>query len=50
VSALVGGYHLAFLLGAIFSVAGAAIGTFLLHEQKLPEAELAVEPLPASEY
>jgi len=43
VSALVGGYHLAFLLGAIFAVLGAAIGVSLLREQPMPVPHLLAE-------
>jgi EmrB/QacA subfamily drug resistance transporter len=42
-SALVGGYHLAFLLGAIFSVAGATLGVGLLHEAPMPQMHMGPE-------
>ena len=34
--ALTGGYHAAFLVGAIFAVAAATIGGLLFREQKMP--------------
>ncbi|HEY3922491.1 MAG TPA: DHA2 family efflux MFS transporter permease subunit [Gaiellaceae bacterium] len=42
-SALVGGYHLAFLLGAIFAVAGAALGVLLLREAPMPQMHMGPE-------
>jgi hypothetical protein len=48
VSALTGGYHLAFLLGAIFAATAAVLGATLLREPS-PQAEAARagEPAPA---
>ena len=48
--ALVGGYHLAFLVGALFAVAAAAIGASILREGPVAahghaEPEAAVEPV-----
>jgi len=48
VAALTGGYHLAFLLGAVFAAAAAAIGVALLRESapahhEAPAGELAAE-------
>jgi EmrB/QacA subfamily drug resistance transporter len=53
IDALTGGYHIAFLLGAVFAAAAAAIGGLLLrqgayavahaHEQEEPEREPAAE-------
>jgi EmrB/QacA subfamily drug resistance transporter len=42
-TALVGGYHLAFLVGAIFALAAAAIGALFLHESTAPEHAEAFE-------
>jgi len=44
-AALTGGYHVAFLLGALFALAAAAIGGLLLRNQPMPahEGEPAVE-------
>jgi MFS family permease len=49
IAALTGGYHLAFLLGAIFAAAAAIIGALLIRENAPaashePAAELATEP------
>jgi len=43
-SALTGGYHLAFLVGAIFAFAAAALGAFLLREAPAGAAERSHEP------
>jgi EmrB/QacA subfamily drug resistance transporter len=44
-AALTGGYHLAFLVGALFAFAAAAIGVLLLREQHMPAgAHGAPEP------
>ena len=40
-SALTGGYHLAFLVGALFALSAAAIGGLLLRNQALPAHEQA---------
>jgi len=44
-SALTGGYHVAFVIGALFAVAAAAIGATLLRTQVAPAHE--PEPSPA---
>jgi MFS family permease len=46
--ALTGGYHLAFLGGAIFAAAAAALGAFLLRPAAMPAAHGAMEE-PAAE-
>jgi hypothetical protein len=38
VAALTGGYHLAFLIGALFAFGAAAVGGLFLQEQGAPEA------------
>jgi EmrB/QacA subfamily drug resistance transporter len=43
IAALAGGYHLAFLLGAVFAVAAAVIGATLIRETA-PEREASAEP------
>jgi EmrB/QacA subfamily drug resistance transporter len=43
-SALTGGYHLAFLVGALFALGAAAIGGLLLRNQPMPGHEAAGEP------
>ena len=45
-AALAGGYHLAFLVGAIFAAAAAGIGAILLRERPdvEEEAEIGAEP------
>jgi EmrB/QacA subfamily drug resistance transporter len=43
-AALAGGYHLAFLVGAIFAVAAATIGALLLHEAPTGVHEAAPAP------
>jgi EmrB/QacA subfamily drug resistance transporter len=50
--ALTGGYHVAFVIGAIFAIAAAAVGGLLLRESAAPEAMAAeegatAEPAPA---
>jgi MFS family permease len=47
-SALVGGYHIAFMLGAIFAAVGAALGVGLLREVPMPQmhAESDIPGLP----
>ena len=51
VAALTGGYHLAFLVGALFAVAAAVLGAVLLRPRPAPgeHAEPALEPTPCSE-
>jgi len=44
-SALTGGYHVAFVIGALFAVAAAAIGATLLRTHMAPAHE--AEPAPA---
>jgi EmrB/QacA subfamily drug resistance transporter len=46
-AALVGGYHIAFLVGAIFALSGAAVGVTLLRTR--PQSVHAREPLGASQ-
>jgi MFS family permease len=46
-AALAGGYHIAFLVGAIFALTGAAVGVTLLRTR--PQAVHAGEPLGASQ-
>jgi EmrB/QacA subfamily drug resistance transporter len=48
-SALTGGYHLAFLVGALFAAGAAAIGGLLLRNQALPAHEEAPVGEPALE-
>jgi MFS family permease len=48
-SALTGGYHLAFLLGALFAAGAAAIGGLLLRNQSMPAHEEAPVGEPAFE-
>ena len=43
-AALTGGYHLAFLIGAVFAVCGAAIGAAFLRDAVVPAGAHAVEP------
>jgi hypothetical protein len=48
--ALTGGYHLGFLVGAIFTAAAAVLGALVLRPSATPahfEAEVAAEPEPA---
>jgi hypothetical protein len=49
--ALTGGYHLAFLVGALFAVTAAVLGAVLLCPRPVPgeHAEPALEPQPCSE-
>jgi hypothetical protein len=49
--ALTGGYHLAFLVGALFAVTAAVLGAALLRPRSAPteHVEPAVEPEPCSE-
>jgi EmrB/QacA subfamily drug resistance transporter len=47
-AALTGGYHLAFLLGAIFAAAAAVIGVTLLRENAPAAAQHAAEPVTES--
>jgi MFS family permease len=53
-TALTGGYHLAFLLGAVFAAAAAALGAFLLRPQTpqtAPARDEAIgEPAPCSAF
>jgi NhaP-type Na+/H+ or K+/H+ antiporter len=42
-TALTGGYHLAFLVGAVFAATGAALSATLLRGAKLPAHEPAGE-------
>jgi EmrB/QacA subfamily drug resistance transporter len=52
-AALTGGYHVAFLVGAIFALAAAALGALLLRVQMpeaAPEPEPAGEPAPCSSF
>ena len=49
VVALTGGYHVAFLAGAIFAAAAAALGAFLLRPAAMPAAQGAVEEELATE-
>ena len=44
-TALTGGYHAAFLVGALFAIAGAAIGGLLIRAEK--PAAMHAEPEPA---
>jgi MFS family permease len=46
--ALTGGYHLAFLVGALFAVAAAAVGAVLLREGKAAPAHRGDELVPAA--
>ncbi|MFL6020467.1 MAG: DHA2 family efflux MFS transporter permease subunit [Gaiellaceae bacterium] len=46
VVALTGGYHLAFLLGAIFAAAAAVVGALLLRTSDAPAPAHAGEPVP----
>src|SRR5213078_2533614 len=48
-SALTGGYHLAFLVGALFAMGAAAIGGLLLRNQPMPGHEEAPVGEPAFE-
>ena len=48
-AALTGGYHVAFLVGALFAFAAAAIGGLLLRNQELPGHEPAPSGVPALE-
>jgi len=48
VAALTGGYHLAFVAGAICAAAAAALGAFLLRPAPMPAAH-AAEREPATE-
>ncbi|HJS96621.1 MAG TPA: DHA2 family efflux MFS transporter permease subunit [Solirubrobacteraceae bacterium] len=43
-AALTGGYHLAFVIGAIFAVCGAAVGAFSLRDVTQPAGAHGVEP------
>jgi hypothetical protein len=43
--ALTGGYHLAFVIGAIFAVCGAAVGALLLRDAAQPVGAHGVEPV-----
>jgi EmrB/QacA subfamily drug resistance transporter len=43
-TALVGGYHLAFVVGAIFALAAAVVGAVFFRESPAPEHEAALEP------
>ena len=43
-SALTGGYHLAFLVGALFAGGAAAIGGLLLRNQPMPGARGKLRP------
>jgi EmrB/QacA subfamily drug resistance transporter len=45
--ALTGGYHVAFLLGAAFAFAGAALGATLLRDKAVPAHGAAPEAVPA---
>jgi hypothetical protein len=47
VAALTGGYHAAFLIGAIFAGSAAVIGGLLLRNQELPAHEAAPVGEPA---
>lgn len=49
--ALTGGYHLAFVVGALFAVTAAVVGAVLLRPRSMPSehAEPAVEPKPCGE-
>ena len=47
--ALTGGYHIAFLAGAIFAAAAAALGAFLLRPAEMPAAHGAVDEEAAAE-
>ena len=49
--ALTGGYHLAFVVGALFAVTAAIVGAVLLRPRPMPSehAEPAVEPKPCGE-
>jgi EmrB/QacA subfamily drug resistance transporter len=47
--ALTGGYHVAFLAGAIFAAAAAALGAFLLRPAEMPAAHGAVDQDAAAE-
>ena len=49
--ALTGGYHLAFVVGALFAVTAAIVGAVLLRPRQMPSehAEPAVEPKPYGE-
>jgi MFS family permease len=44
-AALTGGYHLAFLIGAVFAICGAAIGAAFLRDAIVPAGAHAVEPV-----
>jgi EmrB/QacA subfamily drug resistance transporter len=44
-AALTGGYHLAFVIGAIFSVGGAAVGAALLRNRTAPAGAAHAEPV-----
>jgi MFS family permease len=45
-AALTGGYHVAFLVGAVFAIAGATVGGALIRAEK--PAQMHAEPEPAS--
>jgi MFS family permease len=47
-SALTGGYHLAFLVGALFALGAAAIGGLLLRNQPMPGHESETVGAPAA--
>jgi MFS family permease len=53
VTALTGGYHVAFLVGAVFAAAAALLSAWLLRRRAAPaaatHAEVADEPEPAAE-
>ena len=49
IAALAGGYHLAFVVGALFALAAAAIGAALLRPAALPAAHAEPEVEPVSE-
>jgi EmrB/QacA subfamily drug resistance transporter len=49
VAALTGGYHVAFLAGAIFAAAAAALGAFLLRPAEMPAAHGALDEEAAAE-
>ena len=48
-TALVGGYHLAFIVGAIFAASAAVVGALLFRESTAPQHAGALEPA-QSEY
>jgi EmrB/QacA subfamily drug resistance transporter len=45
-TALLGGYHLAFVISAIFAVTAATLGACLLRDTAMPQHEAALEPVP----